>query len=191
MATDATSVEQTANWQDPARDINTDEILQHYAIRTLGEALADAAYRHDYQRFAALWMEDGLWEIGPPIDIAFKGRRNIRSGFEVMLGRWDFFVQMPHAFDVRIDGNRATATWAVHEVARTTDLAIGNNNYSLYLDDIVRTSAGWRFARRRYRTIYSDRAPLHGQSLHLTKDELRILYWAYRRDVMACHGVPR
>jgi ketosteroid isomerase-like protein len=151
------------------------EFLQHYAIRSLGETFADSANRHDYDRFADLWTEDAVWEIGSPINVRFEGRAAIRQGVEDLLGRWDFFVQMPHAFDVRIEGDEAVAYWTIHEVARSRDLVAGNSNFSLYLDELSRTPQGWRFRSRRYRTIYSDQTALTGQSFHLDSKELRLL----------------
>jgi ketosteroid isomerase-like protein len=143
------------------------EFVQHYAIRSLGEVFADAANRRDYDRFANLWTDDGVWEIGEPINVRFERRDGIRAGVQQMLARWDFFVQMPHAFNAQIDGDRATACWTVHEVARSMDRELGNSNLSLYLDELVRTPQGWRFAKRRYRTLYSDQARLLGQSFPL------------------------
>lgn len=148
------------------------DLAEHYAVRLVGEAFADAANRHDHDAFAALWLPDGVWDIGPPIGVTFTGREAIRGAIEELLGRWDFFVQMPHAFSCEIQGNRATASWTIHEMARTRDLVVGNTNVSLYLDDLARTGGIWRFKRRRYRTIYSDQTPLTGHSFHLTPDEL-------------------
>jgi uncharacterized protein (TIGR02246 family) len=144
-----------------------DQFIEHYEIRCLGEAFADAANRQDFARFAQLWTEDGVWDIGSPINVRFDGQAAIREGIERMLSRWDFFVQMPHAPNVRIYGDRATACWTVHEVARSADKAFGNNNLSLYLDDLVRTPRGWRFHTRRYCTVYSDASVLTGESFAL------------------------
>jgi ketosteroid isomerase-like protein len=145
-----------------------DHLIQRYAIRCVGEAFADAANRHDFDRFAELWTDEGVWDIGAPINVRFEGRAAIREGIEKMLGRWDFFVHMPHAFDVSINGDRAKSCWTVHEVARSADKAIGNSNLSLYFDELVRTSEGWRFTSRRYRTIYADETALTGVSFSLT-----------------------
>jgi hypothetical protein len=152
--------------------MTSETMIHHYALRCLGERFADCANRRDYDGFAALWHGDGAWEIGPPIDVAFNSADEIRRGIEAMLSRWDFFVQLPTAFDVQINGNMATGYWTVHEVARSADQSEGNDNLSLYLDDYRKDVDGWRFARRRYRTIYSDSKPLTGQSFHLSRDEL-------------------
>lgn len=144
----------------------------HYELRTLGERFADTANRRDFDGFVDLWTEDGLWEIGPPIDVRFTGRADIRSGIERMLGLWDFFVQLPTAFDVRIHEDKALAYWTVHEIARRKDATEGNDNLSLYLDDCVRVDGRWLFQRRCYRTIYSDSKPLNGHNFHLDPADL-------------------
>jgi ketosteroid isomerase-like protein len=146
--------------------------LDHYELRTLGERFADTANRRDFDGFVDLWTDNGVWEIGPPINVSFAGRTEIRAGIEGMLGRWDFFVQLPTAFDVRIRDDNAIAYWTVHEVARTKDASQGNDNLSLYLDDYVRVGGRWLFQRRRYRTIYSDAKPLAGQVFHLAPGDL-------------------
>jgi SnoaL-like domain len=148
--------------------MNYETMTDHYALRCLGERFADCANRHDYDGFALVWHDNGTWEIGPPINVTFTGLPAIREGIEALLGRWDFFVQLPTAFNVEISGETATGYWTVHEVARSADQASGNDNLSLYLDDYRRSQDGWRFARRRYRTVYADTKALTGQSFHLS-----------------------
>lgn len=152
--------------------MTTETLLDHYSLRCLGERFADCANRHDYAGFAALWHDDGVWEICTPINVSFSGAPAIRRGIEAMLGRWDFFVQMPTAFNVQIYGDTATGYWTVHEVARSADGSLGNVNFSMYLDDYRKSADGWRFECRRYRTIYADNQPLTGKSFQLSKEEL-------------------
>jgi ketosteroid isomerase-like protein len=152
--------------------MTSEALLDEYSVRRLGEMFADAANRREYDRFASLWTDDGLWEIGEPIEVQFEGRAGIRSGIEQMLGRWDFFAQMPHAFSAEIDGDRAVAYWTMQEVARSADMAQGNSNIALYLDELVRVEGAWKFRSRRYRTIYSDSAPLTGQTFHIASADL-------------------
>jgi hypothetical protein len=148
------------------------DFAAHYELRTLGERFADTANRRDYDGFARLWINEGDWEIGEPINVRFSGKAEIRAGIEAMLDRWDFFVQLPAAFDVTIEGNRARGYWTVHEVARSKDAATGNDNLSLYVDDYQFGDGVWRFVRRAYRTIYSDSKPLAGQVFHLNPADL-------------------
>jgi ketosteroid isomerase-like protein len=155
--------------------MTSDSMLNHYSLRCLGERFADCANRHDYDGFAALWHEDGVWEIGAPINVAFTGLPAIRQGIEAMLKRWDFFVQMPTAFNVQITGDSATGYWTVHEMARSADKSHGNDNLSMYLDDYRKDIDGWRFVRRRYRTIYSNNQPLTGESFQLAGAELTLI----------------
>lgn len=154
------------------RGVTPAEFAAHYELRTLGERFADTANRRDYGGFADLWVDEGEWEIGAPIGVSFSGRTGIRAGIERMLDRWDFFVQLPTAFDVVIGDGTARGYWTVHEVARSRDMATGNDNLSLYLDDYLHRDGVWRFVRRAYRTIYSDSKPLAGQVFHLNAADL-------------------
>ncbi len=144
-----------------------ESMMDHYSLRCLGERFADCANRHDYDGFAALWHQDGVWEIGSPINVSFAGAQAIREGIEKMLARWDFFIQKPSAFNVQITGDTATGCWTVQEVARSADLTQGNYNLSMYFDEYRKSTEGWRFTRRRYQTVYADTKPLSGQSFQL------------------------
>jgi hypothetical protein len=37
--------------------------IQHCATRSLGDVFADAANCRDYDRFASLWTDEGIWEV--------------------------------------------------------------------------------------------------------------------------------
>lgn len=137
------------------------------AIEDLGHRFADAANHRDYDAFAALWTEDAVWQILPPIDVRFTARREIRAAIENLLGRWDFFVQMPHAPVVELEGDRARSRWTVQEIARSADRTRGNFNLAFYHDELVRLDGRWLYAHRTYHTRYFDDSPLPGTTCAL------------------------
>ncbi len=140
------------------------QLSDHLEIQSLGYRFADAANRRDHAAFAALWTDDGLWQIGDPINVRFEGKAVIAQAIGELLGRWDFFVQLPHAPVIELTGNRATARWTMQEVARTRDKSRGNYNLSLYHDELVRVQGHWLFKTRLYQTLYVDETPLPGQT---------------------------
>ena len=139
-------------------------IMDELAIRDLVAKFSDAANRVDGALFESLWAPDGEWIIGPPINQHFTGRRNMAASVVHMLGLWDFFVQMPTATLVELDGDRAHSRVYVNEVARAKD-GTGNYNLSMYADELVRLDGQWLYQKRTYHTIYQDSPIYKGQFL--------------------------
>lgn len=133
-------------------------------IRKLAQAFSDCANRVDGEGFADLWTEDAVWTIDPPVSETYAGRKTIVDAFISLLQKhWAFFIQMPTS-NVIVDSGPGWATLRcyVTEVAQSHD-GEGNRNHSVYEDRVVRTSDGWRFARRDYKTLYLDTSPLPGE----------------------------
>ncbi|GAB4525862.1 MAG: hypothetical protein OHK0046_42160 [Anaerolineae bacterium] len=134
------------------------------AIRRLVYAFADAANRRDIAQFSSVWVDGGIWKISPPINFELTGTaETIGSAFGNLISRWEFFIQSPLHGIVEVDANRARARWYTQEIARAATDGTGHFNYGLYLDELVRTSDGWRFFSRTYHYLYLDDSPLHGQ----------------------------
>jgi ketosteroid isomerase-like protein len=132
-------------------------------ITALRGSFADAANRRDHDQFAALFTDDGAWEI-PDMQAAFSGRVAIRDGIERMLGMWEVFVQTTHDGTMDGAGARATGRAYINEIGRFR--AGGSQlNYALYDDIYARTEAGWRFERRTYHFLYVDETPLQGRAV--------------------------
>ena len=129
-------------------------------IRALADKFSDAANRIDAEVFQALWSKDGIWKIGPPINMEFKGKENMAASVSHMLGLWDFFVQMNGPGVVTINGDKATARFYLNEIARKADDKSGNYNLSMYEDELVKENGKWLFLKRSYHTIYQD-APVY------------------------------
>lgn len=131
-------------------------IKDELEIRALADKFSDAANRKDSAQFESLWAEDGVWKIGPPINVEFKGRKTMGGSVVHMLGMWDFFVQLTGPGVVTIQGDKATARFYVNEIARKKDDKSGNYNLSVYDDELVKENGEWRFLKRTYHTIYQD-----------------------------------
>ena len=70
-------------------------IADRFEIEALRGEFADAGMMRDYDRFAALFTSDGIWQI-PDAGIDFAGREEIRAGIERLQGAWEFFPQNTH-----------------------------------------------------------------------------------------------
>jgi hypothetical protein len=145
------------------------KLLDESAIRNLIYSFSDAANRKDGALFQSLWHNDGVWKIGPPINMEFIGKDNMGTSVTKMLGLWDFFVQMPTAMVIKINGNNAIARVYINEVARKSDDKHGNYNLSMYEDELIKEQDNWFFRKRTYHTRYQDAPEYKGLVQELPK----------------------
>lgn len=141
---------------------NLQAIADRVEIEALRAEFADASMTHDWDRFASLFTEDGVWRM-PHIDVELAGRAEIRDGVERLRAMWAYFVQNTHPGPVRLDGDTATGRAYIAEFGGFQD-GRSNLNYSLYHDRYERTPDGWRFAERVYEVRYVDDSPLPGSA---------------------------
>ena len=140
----------------------TPTICDRFEIEALRGEFTDAIMMHDYDRFASLFTDDGVWRI-PYIDVEIVGRDEIRTAIERMQGIWDYFVQVTHPGSIRLDGDTAAGRAYITELGRKRD-GDSEQNHSLYHDRYRRTSDGWKFAERVYEVRYVDTSPLAGSA---------------------------
>jgi ketosteroid isomerase-like protein len=140
-----------------------DQVADELAIRALAYAFADAVNRRDASTFESLWDENGVWEIGAPLQSVASGAQNIAAHMIELAEPLEFFVQLVHGGVVEINGDEATARWSVQEIGRSRTNG-PYNNYAFYEDEIVKRDGAWRFARRSYRYIWLDlKSPIGGE----------------------------
>lgn len=137
-------------------------LLDREAIRDLGYRFADACNRRDMVAFRALWIPEGVWDIGAPKTFRSEGIETIAGTCSYLLALWDFFVQMPHAPVITVEGDRATSSWTMTEHANNAEQNQGYLNYGMYDDVCVRTPEGWKYKSRSYRYIYLDESAAPG-----------------------------
>jgi ketosteroid isomerase-like protein len=135
-------------------------IIDRFEIEALRGEFTDAATMRDWDRFAALFTSDGVWQI-PDANIKLVGRAEIRPGIERMQGSWEFFVQNVYPGTIQLDGDTATGRSYVAELGRFRD-GSSHVNYSIYHDRYQRTPDGWKFTERVYEVKYLDSSPLAG-----------------------------
>lgn len=138
------------------------ELQDREAIRDLGYRFADACNRREMDRFRDLWIPEGVWTISEPKPFRGEGVDTIVNTAAYLLGLWDFFVQMPHAPVITLQGDRATSSWTMTEHANNAAQGLGYLNYGMYDDVCVRTPGGWKYESRSYRYAYLDENPAAG-----------------------------
>jgi uncharacterized protein (TIGR02246 family) len=134
-------------------------IADRFEIGALPAEFTDAGMMHDYDRFAALFTEDGIFRI--PGAVEFTSRAEIRAGIVRMKSVWEYFVQTVHPGTIVVDGDTATGRAYISEFGRFND-GRSYSNYAIYHDRYQRTPDGWKFAERSYEVKYLDTTPLPG-----------------------------
>jgi ketosteroid isomerase-like protein len=127
------------------------------AIAELAAAYSAAANRRAARDMERVLTPDaalgGVAKLVGRADAEVVGARAIGDLFEAAFEALELVHQMPQVADLRVDGDRATATTMVVEYVRPKGgplmLMLGN-----YEDTLVRTLAGWRFSRRDFRVKY-------------------------------------
>lgn len=137
-------------------------IADRFEIEALRGESTDAALMRDWDRFASLFTQDGVWRI-PDVNIEFVSREEIRAGIERLQGHWDYFVQTTHPGTIELEGDTAVGRAYIVEFGRLRD-GSSQLHYSLYHDRYQRTSEGWKFAERVYEIRYLDTTPLAGSA---------------------------
>ena len=144
------------------------EIADRMDVQALPGEFTDAGMMRDYDRFASLFTEDGVWRM-PHIGVVLVGRDEIRAAVERLQGLWDYFVQNVHPGTIRVTGDTAVGRAYVAELGRLR-AGSSHTNYAIYHDAYRRTADGWKFTERVYEVRYLDTAPLSG-SAPSTADE--------------------
>lgn len=145
------------------------KLKDKFAIFELAYKFADAANRRDASLFQSLWADEGAeWVIGEPINRTFTGKENMGISVSQMLDRWEFFVQMVNGGVVEIRGKKAYARFYIHELANSK-AGKGNDNLSMYEDELIKKGGKWYFKKRTYQTIFQSEERLKGQVIGLPK----------------------
>jgi hypothetical protein len=69
-------------------------IVDRVEIEALRGEFTDASMMRDWDRFASLFTEDGVWRM-PHIDVELVNRKEIRGGVERLRGTWECFRRTP------------------------------------------------------------------------------------------------
>jgi hypothetical protein len=143
-----------------ARDLRA--VADRVEIEALRGEFVDALMMGDYDRFASLFADEGVWRI-PYIDVELVGRGEIRAGIERMQGLWEYFVQTSHPGTIELDGETAAGRAYVSEFGHMRE-GRSELSFAVYHDRYERTLDGWLFAERVYEVRYLDTTPLAGSA---------------------------
>lgn len=135
-------------------DLHHDPIADELALRDLVSRFADAVTRRDGDSLAALFAVDGEWAVtgyGSP-----RGPEEIGRFIEGLLETWTVLVQGLLSGRIHLDPadhDRAAGRWYITEFGQRAD-GLDVVFAGVYHDTYVRVGGLWRFARRRYDSLY-------------------------------------
>jgi hypothetical protein len=141
-------------------------LLDREEIRDLVQRHSDAATRGDYESMIPFYLPDAVWE-SDQLGMRFDTSRDFVD-FLVNAGAGlELLVQTASNTVVDLlDADRARATSTINERVRGTGPdAINFDQDGMYYDELVRTEAGWRFAKRRFVTIHVASGTVTGEVL--------------------------
>ena len=149
-----------------------DAVYDELAVIQLVNRYTDTVNRKDWDALGNLFCADGVWDAGgpeaAPLTFLFTGREQVVAGIRGLVTQLDFHVQTNHAVVVNVNGDRATASCTLHELARLPGGTAGQMIYGMYTDDIVRERDNqWRFAKRKFRFSYIEEITVPGKAMKL------------------------
>lgn len=133
------------------------------AIQQVINRYTDGCNRQDWPQVMATFTDDGIWEVqGNPI----QGHARIQPAMAGFLTQMDYFTQSASASVIEVAGNRATARTTIRECGKFAGRDEALEVLGYYADELVRTEAGWKFARRKFTSFGLHRfALLRGPAL--------------------------
>jgi ketosteroid isomerase-like protein len=126
-------------------DPTTDEARDIVAISRLAVSYSEAICRSAIDEAVLVYADDGV--LASAITEDAVGREAIAALIRQSTNDFEFVFQTTHCGLVHVDGDRAWARFPTTEWAKRPD-GTGVQFLGIYEDEVVRTSAGWRFRRR-------------------------------------------
>jgi uncharacterized protein (TIGR02246 family) len=117
------------------------------AIQQLIHRYTDGCNRQDWPQVMACFAEDGVWAV---LGNEISGHANIQAAMAGFLTQMAYFTQQASAPVIEIAGDRASARTTIRECGKFADRDEALEVLGWYADEIVRTAAGWVFARRTF-----------------------------------------
>lgn len=134
------------------------ETIDYVAIERLLAAYADVVTRRAWDELDTLFLPDAPVTIDtvtrPVVDLV--GPVQLGEFVAAAVERFELFefVVLNRVVDLRSGGSgEATGRLYMCELRQDRDTGHTSTAFGVYRDDYRRTDDGWRFARRRYRTL--------------------------------------
>jgi SnoaL-like domain len=131
--------------------VDSSALADRFAIRELIDRYCYAVNERDWAALESCWDEDGVWDVGKPLNFKLEGRKAIVGIASTKISEEDYVVQTPHATVIWLDGEQARAHSTMTEVVRHKGGAGGMQILATYTDSLIKRDGQWRFKVRTYR----------------------------------------
>ena len=128
-------------------------------IQKLSQRYADGVMSRDVDVWSSTWAEDGVWYLGTPDPI--EGRETIKQVWLGAMGGYPVVLHIVQPGVIDVDGDTATARFYIHEsIIDAEDNRVWN--FGVYNDTLKKEGGEWKFASRRFNSMYRGPVDLSG-----------------------------
>jgi ketosteroid isomerase-like protein len=124
-------------------------VLDKVEIQETISRYHEAGSTFDWDRIIATFLPDGIWEV-PSLEVRAVGHAEIRDTMSSLVAGIEYLVQINAPAIIELDGDRASARSLVRECAKFREGGLYMDVVGQFVDELCRTSAGWKFARRTF-----------------------------------------
>ncbi|MDG2004632.1 MAG: nuclear transport factor 2 family protein [Novosphingobium sp.] len=135
------------------------------AIQIVLTTYSQTASSGEWDAAVGTYMPDGVWEI-PHLGMKLEGQQAIRGALTSFMAEMDYVMQMNAPALIEVNGDTATARAGIRECGKSKGKNEGFEFFGFYVDDLVRTDAGWKFARRSFEGLGTSYFPLVSGEAH-------------------------
>lgn len=134
-------------------------MIDEVAIQQTISRYNEAASTRDWEGAVATYIPDGVWESAGS-GHRFQGPAAIRDALIGFTSALEYVVQVNAPAVISVDGDSAAARSAVRESGKLAGRDEGIEAFGIYIDRLVRTTEGWRFAQRTFELKWLHRVPI-------------------------------
>ena len=130
-------------------------------IQTLAQVYADGVMQRDAEIWGNTFTEDGEWYL-PGMDDPIKGRETLKGFWTQVMAGYPNVLHWVQPGIIEVDGENATARFYVQENIKDAE---GNmfRVAGVYNDVLRREDGAWRFATRRFASMYRGPVDMTGE----------------------------
>jgi hypothetical protein len=140
-------------------------MIDEWAIQQTLNRYSEGASRGDWQQVLSTFTPEATWEI-PERGARYQDHAVIQEVMAAFVGRMAYFVQINAPAIIEVEGNRATARTIIRECGKFADRDEALEVFGRYTDELIRTTAGWKFTRRVFNALGQHRfalVPVHSR----------------------------
>jgi hypothetical protein len=149
--------------------MDPEHLADELAIQNLVHRYADAVVRRDADAWGSTWADDGEWRV---LGNAARGREAVVELWLGLMEQLPFVLQQATGGLIDFAGDTQDAAkgrWYISEHGFMQN-GSGMLNLGVYHDDYIRENGEWRFALRRFDSLYMGKPDLSGSPIPFPED---------------------